>query len=295
MRFRTLGYLACSAFSTIRRHGAMSLASATTMAVSLLVLGLFLLVSANMDYMASFIEEQVEIKAYIHEEAPAEAGEELRQQVSQLEHVIEVSVVSKEEALERLKEQFGEQQYLLEAVEDMNPLRDSLEVRVHGPENVREVAEAIACMNSVARVDHRQELMDNLAQIVRAIRLGAAGLLALLVAATVILISNTVRLTVIARRREVSIMKLVGATDGFIRLPFFLEGMFLGLLGALVAIVVVWYGYDRFVEVVRQSVPFVPVMARQPLLGNVSLVLAGVGAAVGALGSCLPLRQFLRV
>ena len=295
MRFRTLGYLAGSALTGIRRHKAMSIASATTMAIALLVLGVFLLVSANLDYMATFIESQVEVKAYMGDDTSPQVTETIKARIEEIEHVAEVKVVTKDEALERLKAQFGDQSYLLEAVEEMNPLRDSLEIRVIGPENVREVAQAVVGLPGVVRVDHRQDIMDNLVQIIRATRWAAAAILALLGSATIILISNTVRLTVIARRREVSIMKLVGATDGFIRWPFFLEGMILGLAGALVAIGATWYGYERFVEVVMKSAPFIPVLPRQPLLTNVSLLLAGVGAGVGALGSCWPLRQFLRV
>jgi len=295
VRIRTWTYLVGQSFQGIRRHVHMSLASVTTMAVSLLVLGIFVVASLNLSYVAAVIESQIEIRAYLHDDVPAQRILDLEVAISSLEYVSGVEYVDKDTALSKLKEQLGPQADLLEAVEEMNPLRNSFVVKVEAPEFVALVASQVEELQGVAKVDHRQDLMSRLSAVIRAIRVSALFIILLLGVATILIISNTVRLAVLSRQREVYIMKLVGATDAFIRWPFFLEGMLLGLAGAAVASFVLDRAYDWFLANVYVMLPFVPVLAKQPMLQVVSLGLFALGTAIGALGSSIPLKRFLRV
>ncbi|MEW6243554.1 MAG: permease-like cell division protein FtsX [Bacillota bacterium] len=295
MRVRTWTYLVGQSLQGIRRHLHMSLASVTTMAVSLFVLGVFVVASLNLSYVAEVIESQIEIRAYLYDDIPAQGILDLEVAISALEYVTDVEYVDKDTALSRLKEQLGPQADLLEAVEEMNPLRNSFVVKVEAPEFVGLVASQVEEFQGVAKVDHRQDLMSRLSAVIRAIRVSALFIILLLGVATILIISNTVRLAVLSRQREVYIMKLVGATDSFIRWPFFLEGMLLGLAGAAVASFVLDRAYDWFLANVYVMLPFVPVLAKQPMLQVVSLGLITLGTAIGALGSSIPLKRFLRV
>src|SRR5690606_5192005 len=211
----------------------------------------------------------------------------LTERIEALPGVAQATFVTREAALERLKEQFGEHRDLLAGLEDpeTNPLRDSFEVRLAGAEYARSVAAELERLEGIAEVNHRQDVVDRLLAITAAVRAGGLGLVALLAGATVFIISNTIRLTVFARRHQVGIMKLVGATDGFIRWPFFLEGLMLGVLGAAVAGGAAWMGYDLVVETLTAAIPFIPILEQQPLLSNLMQLLLALGAVIGAAGS----------
>lgn len=273
----------------------MSFASVTTSAISLLALGVFLVLSANLNHILMRIESSVGVTAYLSDEVSPEDVRELRDLVAVIDGVTTVKFVSKEEALQRLKDQFGEHSDLLEAVEESNPLRNSLEVQVEKPEYVQQVAGRLQQLADVAEVEERSDLMRRLSNTLLVTRWIGLSLIAILGVASVLVISNTVRLSVIARRREVAIMKIVGATDGFIRWPFFMEGMVLGLIGSALAGLVLWYGYSAATREVMRLVPFLPILPAEYLILRVDGILLGAGALVGAVGSSWSLRRYLRV
>lgn len=207
----------------------------------------------------------------------------------------ESEFVSREEALDRLREQFGERQDLLDFVEEMNPLRHSFEIKAEEAEQVKVVAQEVGRIEGVAEVKYRQEVVERLFSLTRSIRIAGLVLVVLLLMATVFLISNTIRLTVFARRREIGIMKLVGATDWFIRWPFILEGILLGVLGTLVSVLILRRLYDWVVASIYSSLPFIPVIPPEGIMQPLILLLFGLGFFVGAFGSLVSLRRFLRV
>lgn len=274
----------------------MSIASATTVAIALTVLSIFLVLAFNVEYMAHTLESQVQLVAYTHEDFHRELYRDvLLRRIKNMDGVSDVTFVTKEEALERLRDQFGEQRELLDGIEEMNPLRDSFEITVPVPERVDEVAASVSELTSIESVSYEQEVLNRLFRLTNAVRMAGLVLVALLALATIFIISNTVRLTVYARRREIGIMKLVGATDAFIRWPFLLEGAILGLLGGLVAAGVTWWGYSRVVEGMGQALPFVPVIGLNPFLWRMTQLLVLLGLLIGASGAVLSMRRFLKV
>ncbi len=295
MKLRSLRYILREALGSIRVNGFMSVASVTTVTIALLVLALFLVLATNLEALATTLENQVEVKAYLASETTPARAKVLEGQIAGLPGVKSVKYVSKEEALQRLRQAFGQKQELLDSVEQMNPLRDSFDVKVVGPEQVKGVAEQIKSLGGVQDVDYKAEIVDRLFSLTRALRTAGLGVAVILALATVFIISNTIRLTIFARRREIAIMKLVGATDSFIRRPFVLEGMLIGLLGAAVAAVLIWRVYAWTTQAVTQSLPFLPLVPEDPLARNVALALGALGAALGAAGSALAIRRFLRV
>lgn len=291
---RTLTYSFREALRSIRHNGLMSFASIGTVAISLLVLAVILLTAVNLEHMLSTVESQVELKAYLADDVAEKSLSELSDKIAETAGVAEAAFVTKEEALDRLREQFKEQPEVIELVEQNNPLRDSFEIKVVPPEMVKEVAEVVATYPGVAEVKFKKDLVESLFKVTRALRMFGLTLVVLMAIATVFIISNTIRLTVFARRREVAIMKLVGATDGFIRGPFIVEGVLLGVVGALVAMVFVWIGYGWVVRKITAFLPLWPIAPRQPLLTNLTGGLLALGAFLGATGSAVSLRRFLK-
>ncbi len=295
MKARTLGYLVGEALDGVRRNGVMSLASVSTVAISLLILSVFAIFGFNLQHLARSVESQVEVAAFLDERFDRANRDALMERVRALPGVAEARYVTREEALERLKRQFGDQKELLAAVEEDNPLRDSVEVRVPDPQRVEAVAAALKGLPGVSKVVYQRETVRRLYRITTALRAVGVFLAVLVGLATLLIISNTIRVSVFARRREIAIMKLVGATDAFVRWPFVLEGALLGLLGALVAAAVAWAGYAWLAAQVAATLPFIPVLPPDPFAWNLARALLLIGALVGAAGSVVSVRRHLRV
>ncbi|MCL6581970.1 MAG: permease-like cell division protein FtsX [Firmicutes bacterium] len=281
------------ALTGIARNGLLSLAAATTVAVSLFVLAVFLLVLVNGDHLARTVESGLEVRVYLRDGLGESERDELRSALLGLPGVSDVVFVSKTEALAALREQLGEDADLLEGIDEMNPLRDSFRVTTQGPAWVDSVAAAARSLPGVEDVGYTHDLAQRILKLTTSLRLGGLVLICLMILATLFVISNTVRLTIFARSEEIAIMKLVGATNWFVRWPFIFEGLLLGLAGALLAAVAAWQTYSWAVGGVYANVSFIPVLPVYPLTLRLGLFLLGLGALVGALGSVLSLRRFL--
>ncbi len=273
----------------------MSIASVGTVTVALLILGFFLLFAANVENLVDDLESQVEITAYFSEEATQEEIDAGISAVSGISNIEGVIYVSKEEALNLLKEQFGDESELLEAVEGMNPLRDSVQIKLQNQEKINETAQEIEKVAGISEVQYRSEVVERLLGLTKMIRTFGLAIATLLVLMTAFMISNTIKLTVFARRREIGIMKLVGATDWFIRWPFVLEGMLLGMGGAAVTILIIFFGYPALVQNLSVSLPFLPLIQSAEFIQSICSIILGSGIMIGALGSVISIRRYLQV
>lgn len=295
MSIRSWAYSLRSALRSVTHTGLMSLASVSTVAISLLVLAVVLLMAANLQAMASTMEGQVQIKVYLKENQTDEVKKGLKQRVDATPGVVSAVFISKEQALEKVKNEFKDQRDVLEGLDEVNPLRDSIEVKAADPKQVPALAESLAKLPGVAEADYGKDTVDKLLKFTQAVRATGIGLVVLLLIATVFTLSNTIRLAVYARRREIQIMKLVGATDWFIRLPFIFEGVLLGVLGSAVALSTTAFGYAYIVTGVANSMPFLPLIRADEIIGQLSVILLGIGCFLGAVGSVISLRRFLNV
>lgn len=295
MSFSTKEYFVRETYKSIRRNGFMSFASISTVAVSLLVLGMFLLIFLNTNHLAKFLESQVQVSVYMEDSVTSEEMQSVEEQLQKLPGVVKVNAVSKGEALSRFKERLGDQDKLLEALGEENPFPNSFDVQVDKPERIKEITPIINEMEKVETAKFGQEVVEHLFQLTRVLRFGGVTLIVFLAMATLFIISNTIRLTVFARRKEVVIMKYVGATDWFIRWPFLLEGMTLGFFGAVIASVLIRGIYAALLENIHATLAFLPLLPASPLMTYVTVFLMLAGTGIGALGSFISLRKFLRV
>ncbi len=297
MRLRTWAYFIAEAFKSIFRNGWMSLASVGVVIITLFLLGSFMLLNYNIAFLSSDIKSQIEVVAFLDEGVNRSQVDQLYLKITGFEEVEEAVFVSREDALQRLRAQMGEQGYLLEGYEDQgnNPLRDSFEVRTFVPEEVPELAGKIKQLSGVSRVDYGSEVLDRLFTVTRILNwVGVAFMIALGISAT-FLIANTIKLTVFTRRQEIMIMKMVGASDWFIRWPFVIEGLVLGLLGSLVPVAGLYFGYQYLVEWVNFNIPFLALMPTAEVFQFLLQTLFILGIGLGILGSSFSLRKFLKV
>ena len=295
MKLRTSEYFIQETLRSLRRNNWMSFASIGTVAVSLFVLGVFLLLVLNMNRLASSLESQVQISVYLADGLSERARKDIASDIEALQGIEEIRYVPKEEAKERLAKRLGDQKYLLDALGEKNPLPDSFEVVLKSPDLVETAAAAITRMDGVEQAKYGQDVIEHLFAITRLIRIFGLALMVLLAGATLFIISNTIRLTVFARRKEVAIMKYVGATDWFIRWPFLLEGMVLGFVGGVLAAIALQSFYAAMAAKIYETLAFFPLLPQSPYMYYVSAAILLSGMGIGALGSTISLKRFLKV
>ena len=295
MSFSTKEYFIKETYKSIRRNGFMSFASISTVAVSLLVLGMFLMIFLNTNNLAQYLESQVQVSVYMQDSATDKELAAVKEKLTKMPGVVKVTQVSKQQALERFKKRLGDQEQLLNSLGKDNPFPNSFEVQVDNPERIKVLTPQIGQLNKVETAKFGQEVVEHLFQLTKILRFGGILLVVFLAMATLFIISNTIRLTVFARRKEVIIMKYVGATDWFIRWPFILEGMTLGFFGAVVAFILINSIYSGLLTRIHATLAFLPLLPTSPLLFYVDLFLLVAGTGIGALGSYISLRKFLRV
>lgn len=295
MKVRTIEYYIREVFISLRRNNWMSVASIGTVAVSLFIFGMFLMMVMNMNKLAENMESQVQINVYLLDKVDREQARDIEKDLKKIEGVETVGFVTKDEAMERFKDRLGDQKTLLDALDETNPLPDSFEVTVTNPDLVKSAAEKMEKLDGVECAKYGQDVMEHLFEITRLLRIFGFTLMLVLAFATLFIISNTIRLTVFARRKEIAIMKYVGATDWFIRWPFVMEGMVLGLFGSIIAAMVLRTAYTAMAEKVYETLAFFPLIPEQPFLTYITIVVVISGMVVGAIGSAVSIKKFLKV
>ena len=295
MKVRTIEYYIREVFISLRRNNWMSVASIGTVAVSLFIFGMFLMMVMNMNKLVENMESQVQINVYLLDKVDREQARDIEKDLKEIEGVESVGFVTKDEAMERFKDRLGDQKTLLDALDETNPLPDSFEVTVTNPDLVKTAAEKMEKIDGVECAKYGQDVMEHLFEITRLLRIFGFTLMLVLAFATLFIISNTIRLTVFARRKEIAIMKYVGATDWFIRWPFVMEGMVLGLFGSIIAAMVLRTAYTAMAEKVYDTLAFFPLIPEQPFLTYITIIVVISGMVVGAIGSAVSIKKFLKV
>lgn len=295
MKLRTGEYFIQEVFLSLKRNNWMSAASIGTVAVSLFVLGVFLILVLNMNRLASSLESQVQISVYLADDLKKADRDDLALDIKNMQGIESIKFVSRDEAKERLAQRLGDQKYLLDALGEQNPLPDAFELTVKQPDMVETAAKAIEKMPGVEAAKYGQDVVENLFAITRLMRIFGVALMLLLAGATLFIISNTIRLTVFARRKEIAIMKYVGATDWFIRWPFLLEGIVLGFVGSIIAALVLRSFYAAMAAKIYDTLAFFPLMPQYPFMNYVAIAIILSGMAIGAIGSTISLKRFLKV
>ncbi len=288
-------YILGETLKGLYRNRWMCITSTGVVMVTLLMLGLFMLVNLNVRHITETVKEQVEMVVYIDEEADRATIEELGRQIQGHRDVAGVEYISSEEHMGRLQQQLGG---MLEGYDSTldNPLLASFEVRTEDPEAVVSLADEFEAYPGVAAVFYGQGYVENLFEVTRVIQVIGLALMVGLAITAVFLISHTIKLTVMMRKREITIMKYVGATNWFIRWPFLLEGLLMGLVGAILPLGFLNYMYGSSIEwVAANELMFINLLPLQTVMGELAVYLIPLGTGLGILGSMLSMGRFLRV
>ncbi|MDO3412040.1 permease-like cell division protein FtsX [Saccharibacillus sp. CPCC 101409] len=302
MNFNTLLRHFREGTKNVFRNGWMSVASMLSIVVSLMLLGVALLLVLNLDRAADRIDKQVEISVYLNLEITKAETDIIEQQIREMPEVQDMTFVSKEEGLETMRQSLGDAMVKGYEENGTNPLPDMFKVQVIEATTVPFVAEKISALNDsnpdkpVYDVDYGKGTAEKLFKWTQAIRTVGVVIVLALGLMAMFLIANTIKVTIIARRREIAIMKLVGATNRFIRWPFLIEGVLVGMTGAAITLAILLYGYYR-VELAYSgwdTTQFTPLP-----LGDLwiwfSVLILGLGFLIGAWGSTISIRKFLKV
>lgn len=295
MKLSTSEYFIKEVYTSFKRNIWMTLASIFTVVLSLFILGFFSIVILNLNKMADTLESQVQISVYLKDDLSQEEIDETKETLSKIEGLQDIKFTTREEAMKNFKERLGDQQFLLDALDDTNPLPNSFSLTVTSPQQVKTIADTVVALDSVESASYSQDIINHLFNLTHLIRLIGVALIILLTGAAIFIISNTIRLTVFARRKEIAIMKYVGATDWFIRWPFLLEGICLGFIGGGLATIFLYIVYNQVTQEIYEAMAFFPLIPQHPFIDYISLAILVAGIIIGALGSTISLKRFLKV
>jgi cell division transport system permease protein len=291
-----MSYAIKQAFKQFFRNGAMSAASVFSISAILLILGFFFLLAVNVSNIAESVKKDFDtIQIHLLDSTEYAQSDSMMKKLKLMPEVAEVRYLTKAQAMEDFKKLFGDKAYLLEMRQE-NPLPNSIIVKVRRIEGVDAVVARVKGFEGVEVVKYYKEAVNRLIRFTQFIQAFALALILFLVVISIVVVSNTIKLTVVARDREIGIMKYVGATNWFIRGPFLVEGVLMGLVSAGVSAGLVALVYARVIDLfgtdlaVMLSTNFVPL---DFMIGNLAVIFAALGAGIGACGSIISMRRFL--
>ena len=300
MKYNILGYLVGEGFSNVFKNKKSTGASLMIMCATMIIFGVFLILGENINHFVKEIESAQGIQVFIKNEATQEQIEDLEQKIRKIDGVSKTEFVSKEAALNQMKERFGDKKDLLEGYEGENNIfTASYIVSLTDLKLSKTVQDQILTFDMVKKITSKDETVNTLINIANVVKIGTVALLILLIMISIFIIANTIKLTVHARRKEISIMKYVGATNGFIRWPFIVEGMIIGVLASALSIIIIGIAYTLMAEQLV-NIPFMKVinlslLSFSDMFNSIIFVYMSLGIGIGALGSVISMRKYLKV
>lgn len=293
LKARTLMHCFKEGWGNLAHNSLMSLASIGTVLVSLLVLGGVSLLAMNLNHMADLALQSTKIRVLLKEDVNFDATEQVRSWLQRQEGVESYQFITKQEGLMRLEGIFGiKEGVFLEGDEEFLP--EEFEVSLNSDVDAEKLAAGLRSLSSVQEVLYGQEFYSQVRTVSRIAFFGGIMVLLLVAFATLLIITNTIRLTVFARRREIEIMSLVGATDWYIRWPYIFEGLLIGVIGSLLAALLLSRGYYFLERKLVDVASFLNLITYDSVQFHLTWILIGVGAAFGLIGSLISLKRFLK-
>lgn len=294
MVFENVGFYFREALLSFRRSTLMATAAVLSTTTILIIVGVFLLISVNSNLFLKNIESQLEIIVYLEDNISKAELNNLKSNITSIVGIKEVKFVSKEEAYQRLLKSLGEQKDILNAIE-VNPLPASFEIQAIDPKMIKQIANRIAEFKKVEEVEYGQGTVEKLLNFTYIFRRAGMLILALLIFSSILIISNIIKITVYARRNEIEIMSLTGATFWFVRWPFIIEGFLQGFISAILSIIILYNLYFFAINKVHQVIPFLPLVVDNVDLLPIGIAIVLLGSLVGILGSMFSVGKYLDV
>ncbi|AIY84580.1 cell division protein FtsX [Clostridium baratii] len=296
MKINTVNHFISDAFKSLRRNKTICFASIITVIITFFVLGIFVLITKNVGLALNDVQSKVELKVFLKDDIKLIEQREVEIKLHELPGVKDVQYESKEQAFTSFQESTKDNKGLLEGYSlEKNPFPASFIVKLADPSDAEAVTNAVKDLPGVESIGNQQDLINTITKVVNGIKVVGAVLFIILVGVAIFLIMNTTKLTVYSRRREVGIMKFVGATDWFIRWPFIIEGMIIGLIGSVISTFFVFLVYKGFVSWISSKVLYVSLINVSYIGTALLWEFALGGLIVGGVASYAALRKFLIV
>ncbi|NBI07827.1 permease-like cell division protein FtsX [Senegalia massiliensis] len=298
MNLRSIAYTLKQGLQGVWRNRMMSLASIGSVTSTLIILGIILILVLNVNNLSVMLKQEFdEIEIFLSEDATDEEKTKLEKDLRDVKGISDVKYKSKEEALKSMKDQWKDNSYLLEDLEE-NPFPDSFILRINDLDNSDKIVNSIKDMEGIEDIKYYRDIIERTVTIANIVRTGGIIIIAILILISIFIISNTIKITVAARKKEINIMKYVGATNGFIRGPFIVEGVLLGILGSIVSIALIGYGYKYLFDIASQRLYVFATVYMIPyyqILNDIVIMFVAIGVGIGVIGSVISLRRFLNV
>jgi len=301
MKLSGLRYLSKQGFENVWKNRMMAFASFCVLLVSLLLVGLSILLFMNLNTIIGSIENKNEVIVFLDPEITQVQTEEVQSQLELLENIDSISFYSKEEAFDSMKDSMDEYANVFDSLGDDNPLPDSFRIRIENIDYTAETVSLIDKIDHIYSIRAPYDFVNILSELREIITWAASVVVIALAIVSMVIISNTTKASVFARRNEISIMKYVGATNAFIRIPFFVEGMITGFAAGIVATIITWISYDSLVDLLTGEANVLNVIGMGSIIefGDIALTVALLyilaGGLIGALGSVISTRKHLNV
>lgn len=296
--FRMLGRSIRDAFKSVFRNFSLSLASISCTTITLLIVAVSVLASLNVENFTKLIEDDVTIQVFVKETATKEDTDKMEEEIKALSNIASVDFVSKIDAKETVKKMDETLDALLsEWDENESPLMDNFQVKVTDIEKIEETANQIKALDNIYNVSYGKEMVNNLVALFNTIENIAYIVVIALIIVTVFLIVNTIKLTIFSRKREISIMRLVGSSNISIKMPFVIEGMVLGLIGSIIPVLAILFGYTALYQTSGGFVysHLITLISPEPFIYFVSLGIVGIGILIGMIGSASAVGKYLKI
>ncbi len=303
MKIRTTKYIIKEGLSNAYRNKLMSLASVSIVIAALMIFGIFFLIIVNINSNIKGLKEQSEIIVFCDPKLNDAQVKQIETTIKDYTSIERYTMVSKKEAFEKVRKMMDSKDSLLEGL-DEGFLPVSFNIKLKNPEDSTSIAGQLEKITGIEKVQYPKQVIDFISKISYWVKLISTVLIVILLIVSIFIISNTIKLTVFTRRREINIMKYIGATDWFIRWPFIIEGIIIGFIGAIGAFILVGYAYNTFVIKINHdlfasgsefNIDFIRLLNLKDLGAQVMAIYSIIGAGVGAAGSLISIRKYLHV
>lgn len=301
MRYNVISYLIGEGFGNVLKNKKSTVISITTMCLTMLLFGTFFILGENINHIVKSIEQQQGMQVYIDKTATSEEVSMVEQEIRKIDGVNTIEYLSKEESLRKAKEQLKDNATIEKFMTGMSEeqFEDSYTITLTDLSLNESVQEQIMKIEKVSEIVAIDQTISTLESIAQGLRIGILVLLVALIIISIFIISNTIKLSVHARRKEISIMKYVGATNGFIRWPFIVEGIIIGIISALITIIMVGFAYNGIATQAVQSETLqklnVSLVTFNDMFNLIMIMYLGTGVGIGMLGSAISMRKYLEV
>ena len=296
--FRMLGRSFRDAFKSVIRNFSLSLASISCITITLIIVAIAIMASFNINNFTEEIEKDLTIVVFLDRDVTADDIKSVKKELNKISNVDKITFTSKEQVKKQMQEESEVFAKVLDDYKDGDsPLKDTYKVKVKNIENIKETADKIKTIDSVSVVRYGEGMVEKLVSAFESIKNVTYGVVIALIIVTVFLIVNTIKLTISARKREIGIMRLVGASNFTIKTPFIIEGMILGILGSIVPIIFTTYGYMAFYKHFDGYLfsKLIVLIKPEPFIYTTSLMVIIIGILVGMIGSASAVKKYLKI